>query len=59
MVLPIARCRAERQSPSTYAPNYAPRVIFAVLDVKYAGVRGEQRFELRGNKVIDTFHFID
>ena len=26
---------------------------------KYAGVRGEQRFELRGNKVIDTFHFID
>jgi hypothetical protein len=26
---------------------------------KYAGVRGEQRFELRGKKVIDTFHFID
>lgn len=26
---------------------------------KYAGVRGEQRFELRGNKVIDTFRFID
>jgi hypothetical protein len=26
---------------------------------KYAGVRGEQRFEVRGKKVIDTFHFID
>jgi Allene oxide cyclase barrel like domain len=26
---------------------------------KYAGVSGEQRFELRGKKVIDTFHFID
>ena len=26
---------------------------------KYAGVEGEQRFELRGKKVIDTFHFID
>ena len=26
---------------------------------KYAGVGGEQRFELRGNKVINTFHFID
>src|SRR5215212_9731399 len=26
---------------------------------KYAGVGGEQRFELRGKKVIDTFHFID
>jgi hypothetical protein len=26
---------------------------------KYAGVRGEQRFELRGKKVIDTFHFIE
>jgi hypothetical protein len=26
---------------------------------KYASVRGEQRFELRGNKVIDTFRFID
>ena len=26
---------------------------------KYAGVRGEQRFELSGKKVIDTFHFID
>jgi len=26
---------------------------------KYAGVRGEQRFELRGKKVVDTFHFID
>jgi hypothetical protein len=26
---------------------------------KYAGVRGEQRFELRGKKVIDTIHFID
>jgi hypothetical protein len=26
---------------------------------KYAGVGGEQRFELRGNKVIDTFRFID
>jgi hypothetical protein len=26
---------------------------------KYAGVRGEQHFELRGNKVIDTFRFID
>jgi hypothetical protein len=26
---------------------------------KYAGVRGEQRFKVRGNKVIDTFHFID
>jgi hypothetical protein len=26
---------------------------------KYAGVGGEQRFEVRGNKVIDTFHFID
>jgi hypothetical protein len=26
---------------------------------KYAGVRGEQRFETRGNKVITTFHFID
>jgi hypothetical protein len=25
----------------------------------YAGVEGEQRFELRGKKVIDTFHFID
>src|SRR5215204_4109561 len=26
---------------------------------KYSGVRGEQRFEVRGNKVIDTFHFIE
>jgi hypothetical protein len=26
---------------------------------KYAGVRGEQRFEVRGKKVIDTFYFID
>jgi hypothetical protein len=26
---------------------------------KYAGVEGEQRFELRGNKVINTFRFID
>jgi hypothetical protein len=26
---------------------------------KYAGVRGEQRFEVRGKKVIDAFHFID
>jgi hypothetical protein len=26
---------------------------------KYAGVGGEQRFELRGNKVINTFRFID
>ena len=25
---------------------------------KYAGVRGEQRFEPRGTKVINTFHFI-
>jgi hypothetical protein len=25
---------------------------------KYAGVRGERRFETRGNKVTDTFHFI-
>jgi hypothetical protein len=26
---------------------------------KYAGVRGEQHFELRGNKVFDTFRFIE
>jgi hypothetical protein len=26
---------------------------------KYAGVRGEERFETRGNKVIITFHFIE
>jgi hypothetical protein len=26
---------------------------------KYAGVGGEQRFEVRGKKVIDSFHFID
>jgi hypothetical protein len=26
---------------------------------RYAGVRGEQRFEVRGKKVIDTFHFIE
>jgi len=26
---------------------------------KYAGVGGEQRFELRGNKVINTFRFIE
>ena len=26
---------------------------------KYAGVGGEQRFEVRGKKVIDTFHFIE
>ena len=26
---------------------------------KYSGVRGEQRFEVRGKKVIDTFHFIE
>jgi hypothetical protein len=26
---------------------------------KYAGVGGEQRFELRGNKVINTLRFID
>jgi hypothetical protein len=26
---------------------------------KYVGVEGEQRFELRGKKVIDTFHFIE
>ena len=26
---------------------------------KYAGVRGEVRFETRGNKVISTFHFIE
>jgi hypothetical protein len=26
---------------------------------KYAGVGGEQSFEVRGKKVIDTFHFID
>jgi hypothetical protein len=25
----------------------------------YAGVRGEVRFEMRSNKVISTFHFID
>ena len=25
----------------------------------YAGVKGEVRFEARGNKVISTFHFID
>jgi hypothetical protein len=25
----------------------------------YAGVRGEVRFEARGNKVISTLHFID
>jgi hypothetical protein len=25
----------------------------------YADVRGEVRFEARGNKVISTFHFID
>jgi hypothetical protein len=26
---------------------------------KYAGARGEERFETRGNKVISTFHFVD
>ena len=26
---------------------------------KYAGVEGEQRFEVHGQKVIDTFHFIE
>jgi hypothetical protein len=26
---------------------------------EYAGVRGERRFEMRGNKVISTFRFID
>jgi hypothetical protein len=26
---------------------------------KYAGVGGEQRFEVRGKKVIDTFHIIE
>jgi hypothetical protein len=26
---------------------------------KYAGVGGEQRFEVRGKKVINTFHFIE
>jgi hypothetical protein len=26
---------------------------------KYSGVRGEQRCEVRGKKVIDTFHFIE
>ena len=26
---------------------------------KYAGVEGEQRFEVRGKKVIDTFHIIE
>jgi hypothetical protein len=26
---------------------------------KYAGVGGEERFEVRGNKVINTFHFIE
>ena len=26
---------------------------------KYAGVGGEQSFELRGKKVIDTFHFVE
>ena len=26
---------------------------------KYAGVGGEQRFEVHGKKVIDTFHFIE
>jgi hypothetical protein len=26
---------------------------------KYAGVRGEQSFEVRGKKVIDTFHFME
>jgi hypothetical protein len=26
---------------------------------KYAGVKGEQRYEVRGNKVINTFRFID
>jgi hypothetical protein len=26
---------------------------------KYSGVRGEQRFEVRGKKVIDIFHFVE
>jgi hypothetical protein len=26
---------------------------------KYAGVEGEQSFEVRGKKVIDTFYFIE
>lgn len=38
-----------------------PRAIEAITGGtdKYAGVRGEVRYERRGNKVINTFHFID
>jgi hypothetical protein len=38
----------------------APRSVDAITGGtgKYAGVRGERRFETRGNKVTDTFHFI-
>jgi hypothetical protein len=42
-------------------PELPPRGVDAISGGtgKYAGVRGEQRFETRENKVISTFHFID
>ena len=38
----------------------APRSVDAITGGtgKYAGVRGERRFETHGNKVTDTLHFI-
>jgi len=42
-------------------PELPPRGIDAISGGtgKYAGVQGEVRFETRGTKVIQTFHFID
>ena len=41
-------------------PELPPRGVDAISGGtgKYAGVRGEQRFETHENKVISTFHFI-
>jgi len=51
------------QGVSAYPKNLSevpPRGVNAITGGtgKYAGVRGEQRFEVRGNRVIHTFHFI-
>jgi hypothetical protein len=51
------------QGVSAYPKNISevpPRGVNAITGGtgKYADVRGEQRFEVRGNRVIHTFHFV-
>jgi hypothetical protein len=52
---------AGRQNAFPKLSELPPRGVNAITGGtgKYAGVRGEERFETCGNKIIITFHFID